>query len=124
MSVPDVTRAAIRALALIVAVAVAVVTLPTATAATVTCCCGEHGAGHDCGCADCPAGDGHGGVDDQARVKSCRSHPADVVLASTILHPAPALAAVLHVVEAAARLAPSGLDDRAAEPPPAPPPRD
>lgn len=112
-----------RAVALVTMLAVAVVTLPTATAAVVTCCCGDHDAHHDCGCVDCPAGDGHRTGDGSPSMKSCRSKSAEVTLASSSLHPPPVMATVLVVATPAPPRAPVTLRDRGAEPPPSPPPR-
>lgn len=112
-----------RAVALVTMLAVAVVTLPTATAAVVTCCCGDHDAHHDCGCVDCPAGDGHRGGDGAPAMKSCQTRPAEVTLAPSSLHPPPATTTLLLVATPAPPRAPAMLIDRDAEAPPSPPPR-
>ncbi|MBL8627801.1 MAG: hypothetical protein JNK64_41335 [Myxococcales bacterium] len=112
-----------RAVALVTMLAVAVVTLPTATAAVVTCCCGDHDAHHDCGCVDCPAGDGNHRGDGSATMKSCRSRSAEVTLAAHELDLTPVDGAVRVLPESAPALVAPALDDRAADPPPSPPPR-
>ena len=112
-----------RAVALVTMLAVAVVTLPTATAAVVTCCCGDHDAHHDCGCGDCPAGDGHRSGDGSPSMKSCQSRSAEVTLASSELELAPPDVAVRVLPCLTPALAAPVLDDRAADPPPSPPPR-
>lgn len=117
-------RIARRALTVVMALAVAVVALPTVVAATVTCCCGEHDAGHDCGCRDCPAGhaDDHDD-DDTPTVKRCRSQAGQVTLASTPMLAPTTTTTVDAVALPAPRVEPAPLADRPAEPPQAPPPR-
>lgn len=106
------------------ALALPLAAIPTVAAAMVRCCCGEHDAGHDCGCKDCPAG--HRGDDHapaEPSVKACGSASLDVSLGGAPALPLPAPTPVRELITPAAPAAAPTLRLLLPDPPPSPPPR-
>lgn len=115
-------------IAIVAILALAAVQLPAVVAAAVRCCCGEHAAEHDCGCADCPGGDHarrgpEGDADGAPSVRPCNAPSVDVIAANLHLAVAPPPMVWREQVFRAATRPPRSPAGRFAEPPPAPPPR-
>jgi hypothetical protein len=117
-------RAVAAIVALIVGAALIVAATPVVAAAIVHCCCGDHEAGDDCGCPECPAGGGALPPPHTPSVRSCISSPDGPPVAPPVVTvPAAIAVASIEIVAPAERTAPPPLLDRPLDPPPSPPPR-